>query len=51
MVLLLATLGNHLLPKAGAWMERVKSFFGLLLLGVALFLAIDYILSRLAGRA
>ncbi|MCP5332415.1 MAG: protein-disulfide reductase DsbD [Pseudomonadales bacterium] len=37
-LLLLATLGNHLLPKAGAWMERVKSFFGLLLLGVAVWL-------------
>lgn len=37
-LLLLATLGNHLLPKAGFWMERVKSFFGLLLLGVAIWL-------------
>ena len=30
--------GGHLLPKAGAWMVHVKSAFGVLLLGVAVWL-------------
>ncbi len=29
---------GHLLPKAGAWMDSVKNFFGVLLLGVATYL-------------
>ena len=37
-LLLLGLSAGTLLPRAGAWMERVKFFFGLLLLGVALWL-------------
>ncbi|PJE79755.1 Thiol:disulfide interchange protein DsbD [invertebrate metagenome] len=34
----LALGGRKLLPKAGAWMDRVKVFFGLLMLGVAIWM-------------
>lgn len=34
-LLLMGASAGALLPRAGAWMERVKTFFGLLLLGVA----------------
>ncbi|MDN3923230.1 protein-disulfide reductase DsbD [Roseateles violae] len=37
-LLLLGASAGALLPKAGAWMEGVKQFFGLLLLGVALWM-------------
>jgi thiol:disulfide interchange protein DsbD len=37
-LLLLGASAGALLPRAGAWMEGVKRFFGLLLLGVALWL-------------
>jgi len=37
-LILIGTGGGKLLPKAGAWMEQVKAFFGLLLIGVALWL-------------
>jgi thiol:disulfide interchange protein DsbD len=38
-VLVILGLGaGTLLPKAGAWMDRVKYFFGVLLLGVAIYL-------------
>ncbi|MEI8594108.1 protein-disulfide reductase DsbD [Photobacterium sp. Hal280] len=37
-LILVALFGNRLLPKAGAWMESVKVFFGLVLLAVPLFL-------------
>ncbi|WP_120513547.1 protein-disulfide reductase DsbD [Photobacterium salinisoli] len=37
-LVLVAMFGNRLLPKAGAWMESVKIFFGLVLLAVPLFL-------------
>ncbi len=29
---------GHLLPKAGAWMDKIKYFFGVMLLGVAIYL-------------
>ena len=35
-LILLATFGGQLLPKAGAWMNTVKAGFGVLMLGVAL---------------
>lgn len=35
-LLLIGTSGGRLLPKAGAWMVRVKIAFGILLLGVAI---------------
>ena len=34
----IATTGASVLPKAGSWMEHVKVFFGVLLLGVAIWL-------------
>ncbi|MGH8763004.1 MAG: protein-disulfide reductase DsbD [Nitrosospira sp.] len=37
-LLLLGASAGALLPKAGAWMESVKQFFGVLLLGVAIWL-------------
>lgn len=37
-LLLIGTSGGKLLPKAGKWMNAVKQFFGVLLLGVAILL-------------
>jgi len=37
-LLLVGTAAGHLLPKAGMWMNSVKAFFGLLLLGTAIYL-------------
>jgi len=37
-LLLIGTSARHLLPKPGPWMEAVKQFFGVLLLGVAIWL-------------
>ncbi|WP_426415998.1 protein-disulfide reductase DsbD [Aestuariirhabdus sp. LZHN29] len=37
-LLLLAVGGGSLLPKAGAWMESVKAVFGVMLLGVAIWM-------------
>lgn len=37
-LLLLGVSAGRLLPRAGAWMERVKTLFGVLLLGTALWL-------------
>nr|WP_269748211.1 protein-disulfide reductase DsbD [Enterovibrio coralii] len=37
-LILAAMFGNKLLPKAGAWMDRVKTFFGLVLLAAPIFL-------------
>ncbi|GAO36475.1 thiol:disulfide interchange protein [Sulfuricella sp. T08] len=37
-LLLVGVSAGALLPKAGAWMEAVKSFFGVLLLGMAIWL-------------
>lgn len=37
-LILFGTGGGHLLPKAGAWMEDIKRFFGVLMLGVAIWL-------------
>ncbi|MDF1820465.1 MAG: protein-disulfide reductase DsbD [Alcanivoracaceae bacterium] len=38
-LILVGTGGGHILPRAGAWMEEVKRFFGVLMLGVAVWLA------------
>ena len=38
-VLAVGTSAGKLLPKAGAWMDTVKSVFGVVLLGVAIYLA------------
>jgi len=37
-LLLVGIAGGALLPRAGAWMESVKKFFGVMLLGVAIWL-------------
>ncbi len=37
-LLLIGSSGAHLLPRAGAWMNSVKAVFGVLLLGVAVWL-------------
>ncbi len=37
-LIIIGTSGAFVLPKAGAWMDGVKHFFGVLLLGVALWL-------------
>ncbi|GGU85004.1 thiol:disulfide interchange protein DsbD 2 [Pseudomonas laurentiana] len=36
-LLLLVTLGNRYLPRPGAWMERIKGFFGFVFLAMALY--------------
>lgn len=36
-LVLISVAARHLLPKPGAWMENVNRFFGLVLLGVALY--------------
>lgn len=35
-LIVIGTSGANILPKAGAWMDQVKAFFGVLLLGVGL---------------
>lgn len=37
-LLLIGASGGHLLPRAGVWMDNVKAVFGVLLLGVAVWL-------------
>ncbi|OEE80735.1 protein-disulfide reductase DsbD [Enterovibrio norvegicus FF-162] len=37
-LIIAAMFGNKLLPKAGAWMDKVKTFFGLILLAAPIFL-------------
>ncbi len=37
-LLLVGASAGHLLPKAGAWMEKVKQVFGMMLLGVAIWM-------------
>lgn len=37
-LLLIGTAGGKLLPKAGMWMDRVKSVFGMILLGMAIWI-------------
>lgn len=37
-LILVAVFGNKLLPKAGGWMERVKTLFGFILLAAPIFL-------------
>jgi len=45
-LIIVGTSAGHLLPKAGQWMETVKSVFGVLLLAVAL-----WMLDRIVPRA
>lgn len=37
-LLIIGTIGGKFLPKAGMWMDAVKTFFGVLMLGVAILL-------------
>lgn len=37
-LILFGTGGGHLLPRAGQWMDQVKRFFGVVMLGVAIWL-------------
>lgn len=37
-LIVLGTTGASMLPKAGGWMDQIKAFFGILLLGVAIWL-------------
>lgn len=37
-LIVLGTLGGGILPRAGNWMHRIKQFFGVLLIGVAIWL-------------
>ena len=37
-LLLIGTFGSQLLPKSGQWMNRIKVFFGILLLGLAIWM-------------
>lgn len=41
-LLLIGTSAGHLLPRAGAWMDTVKAVFGIIMLGIAI-----YMLSRI----
>lgn len=38
-LIMVGTGGGHALPRAGAWMDEIKRFFGVLMLGVAVWLA------------
>lgn len=37
-LIVLGTTGASMLPKAGGWMDQIKAFFGILLIGVAIWL-------------
>ena len=37
-LLLIGTSAGHLLPRAGAWMDTVKAVFGIIMLGIAIFM-------------
>lgn len=38
-LIMVGTGGGHVLPRAGAWMDEIKRFFGVMMLGVAAWLA------------
>ena len=42
-LMLVATFGGHILPRAGAWMNGIKYAFGLLLLAAAVYLATPFL--------
>ena len=45
-VLIAGTTGGKLLPRAGPWMAKIKVVFGVMLLGVAI-----YLLERIIRKA
>lgn len=49
-LLIIGTMGTHLLPKAGPWMLWVKQAFGIILLGVAIWL-VERVLPATLGLA
>jgi thiol:disulfide interchange protein DsbD len=42
-LMMVATLGSHILPRAGVWMVGVKQAFGLLLIAAAIYLATPFL--------
>lgn len=48
-LILIATFGASILPKAGEWMNAVRAVFGVLLLGVAIYLASPFLPYALAA--
>ncbi|MDF0606551.1 protein-disulfide reductase DsbD [Neisseriaceae bacterium TC5R-5] len=42
-LLLLGAFGGHILPRAGSWMKAVKASFGVVMLGVAIWLASPFL--------
>jgi thiol:disulfide interchange protein DsbD len=42
-LLLIGLFGGHILPRAGGWMKNVKSGFGVIMLGLALWLASPFL--------
>lgn len=42
-LLVLGFFGGHILPKAGAWMKAVKSGFGVVMLGLAIWIATPFL--------
>lgn len=42
-LIIIATFGGHVLPKAGSWMNSIKHIFGIILLAVAVYLATPFI--------
>jgi thioredoxin:protein disulfide reductase len=42
-LLLIGTFGGHVLPRAGGWMKAVKASFGVLMLGLAIWLASPFL--------
>ncbi|WP_293759975.1 protein-disulfide reductase DsbD [uncultured Aquitalea sp.] len=42
-LILIGTFGGHVLPRAGGWMKAVKSAFGVVMLGVAVWMATPFL--------
>ncbi|OWY40358.1 protein-disulfide reductase DsbD [Xenophilus sp. AP218F] len=42
-LILIGTFGGHVLPRAGNWMKAVKSAFGVIMLGLAIWLAAPFL--------
>ena len=47
-LIIMGTGGGHLLPRAGGWMEEIKRFFGITMLGIAIWLLDRIIADTLA---
>lgn len=42
-LIVIGTFGGHILPRAGVWMHAIKSVFGVLILGMAIYLASPFL--------